>query len=189
MKFLTKIAAVAALLGFAGAAQALTITPTTAGIIPADLGSANCESGCVYDAFGLTNDGSLELLYKANVEGPEEGSFAGSYETTFSNTAEDPSDALIEYISGASINCGVCYLAIKDGNQNPSYYFFDLTAAGWDGVEDIILSGFWPDQGSISHISIWGSSGDTSVPEPGTLALLGLGLAGMGFAKRRRRKA
>jgi hypothetical protein len=181
--------AAAALFALASVAQALSLTPASPGVIAVDTGSAaNCEPDCVYDAFGLTDDGSLTLLYKQDVGGGESGSFAGSYTTEFFNTPDDPADATISFDGGSAIVCGVCYLVIKDGNGPPTYYMIDLTALGWDGEEDIILTGFWPDQGAISHIAIWGTPGDTSVPEPGTLGLLGLGLAGMAAGLRRRRK-
>jgi hypothetical protein len=106
--------------------------------------------------------------------------------TTFSNTATDPANALIDYISGPSITCPECYLAIKDGNQTPSYYFFDL--ASWNGTDDIELQGFWPNQGAISHVSIWGKP-STSVPEPGIVLLLGIGLLGLLFTARRQQGA
>lgn len=182
------LAACASLLAVAANAAVL-ISPATSIAGTAGMGPSNCEAACVYETFGLTNDGSLVLLYKADVgdeEDPattESGTYAGSYKTTFSDSALDPSAALIEYVSGSVIECPSCYLAIKDGNQTPAYYFFNL--ADWDGLEDLSFSGFWPARGAISHISIWGKSTPTDVPEPATLALLGLGLLGVAAMRRR----
>jgi hypothetical protein len=170
----------------------IVLTPSSPGMMGANLGAGNCEPGCIYTAFGLTNapgaGDDLVLYYKANVGGSEEGTFATSYNTTFANTPTDPEDALIQYISGAVIDCPECYLAIKDGNQNPSYYFYNLSA--WDGTEAISLENFWPQQGAISHISIWGredgGGGQQEIPEPMTLALVGLGLLAAGSVRRRR---
>ncbi|OQW32185.1 MAG: hypothetical protein A4E20_03435 [Nitrospira sp. SG-bin2] len=94
MKGFAKLLSVAALgIGLAGApAYALDLTPSTTGVFGLNLGPANCEPGCVYNAFGLPNDGSLSLLYKADVGTTvsEEGTFAGSYSTTFLNSTLDP---------------------------------------------------------------------------------------------------
>jgi hypothetical protein len=62
-------------------------------------------------------------------------------------------------------------------------------------LQDLVSSGNWEffntggRGGGLSHLVLYANGERTDVPEPGTLALLGLGLAGMGFATRRRRKA
>lgn len=170
-------------LALSAPAQAILLGPGDMVTNPAITGPSNCEPDCIPAA----GSGAFELLYKQDVgAGSDSGSFAASYETTFANTPGDPADAYIRYVSGPAITCGVCWLAVKDGNHEPIYYFFDLGAAGWNGTDTIELLGFWPAGGAISHVAIWGRP-DTNVPEPGTLGLLGLGLAGLGFAARRRR--
>ena len=160
----------------------IVLTPSTAGVFGLNLGSSDCEPGCVYTAFSLTNDSSLSLLYKG--EASDSGAFAASYDTTFSNTPGDPSGALISFVGGNAIACPACYLAIKDGNHQPSYYFYDLAA--WDGTESLVLEDFWPQQGAISHLSIWGASAPRQdVAEPATVALIGLALLAAGAVGRR----
>ena len=163
----------------------IVLTPSTAGVFsPNGLGPSNCEPGCVYTAFSLTNDGSLSLLYKGDTSEPDDGLFAASYDTTFDNTPGDPADALISFVGGSAIACPACYLAIKDGNQQPSYYFYDLAA--WNGMESLVLEDFWPQDGAISHVSIWGASAPRQdVAEPATVALVGLALLAAGAARRR----
>jgi hypothetical protein len=136
-------------------------------------------------------------VYKQDVGGAETGSFAGSYSTAFFNTPGDPQDATITFTGGTSINCATagCLLGIKDGKSTPSFYIFNIS--DWDGTSSIVMTGFWPDGGAISHVSLFtgGSSTSTSstggnVPAPAsTLVLLGFGLMGIGFMRRRAHSA
>jgi hypothetical protein len=141
----------------------------------------------------ITGASDLESLYKENVgDGFDSGPFAGSYETTFSNSALDPEDALIELIAGMDpITCGVCILVIKDGNQMPAQYIFDLSLAGM--IETISMTDFWPAGtgsdgkplgGAISHVEILGG-GMSAVPVPAAAWLFGTALIGfIGFSRR-----
>lgn len=184
--------AAAAALGFG-----LMVAPSTASALVITPATPNCNSGDVMvkppqdDVFLATYCGVTTgtLQYKQDQGGGESGAFANDYSTEFFNTPTDPEDAKITWNGPGVITCTVCWLVVKDGNNTPMFYGFNLTALGWDGKDILDLQDFWPSNGAISHVSIWstGGGGDKPLPEPGSLALLGLGLIGLAAAKRRRK--
>jgi hypothetical protein len=158
-------------------AQALTITPETQ---PQWTGNDTKQSDI--NAAIAPIIGTATEYYKAEVDGgKEEGLLWNSYQTTFSNTPLDPSNATVEYVGGWYIG-SVAYALVKDGNQTPAWYLFNLTALGWTGTETLEFVGFWPNQGAISHVSLYGGY---TVPDGGSVAML-LGAALIGLAGLRR---
>jgi len=187
MKLFKSLSLVAALTcGLSTDAMAIGLTPGDAdfsGSIP-----GNPDANDVEDITGYAGD--LFLAYKADVgsvDNPatiESGGFAGSYSSTFDNEPLDPQDATITYTGGASISGDPIYLLVKDGNHDPIWYIFDITDT-WNGIDTINLTGFWPQGGAISHVSIF-SPGGSSVPDGGSsLALLGLGIMSLTMLRRK----
>jgi hypothetical protein len=173
-------------LGLSVQAQALTISPSSPACDadPVCLLASGPETanGDILDILeGLVGD--TDSAYKDNVGGSESGTYADNYVTTYFNEPLDPSDALIEWTGGAFIDQSPVYLIVKDGQGPPGFYIFMLT--GWDGMEDLELEDFWPNQGAISHVEI--RTGESSrVPDGGsTTMLFGMGLLGLAALRRR----
>lgn len=197
MNYIRIIAALAILLFASTAARAALVTITPDDCIDGSCWTTDTTSALdANDIEGMVGVTDLVLLYKDEVEGSESGLYASSYDTTFSNSAADPEDALIDYIGGDSIACDSCYLVIKDGIHSPAQYIFDLSdlsylslggewlGGEWDGVMSLFIDGFWSEGGTISHIAIFGTISE--VPLPAAFWLFGTALIGfVGISRRR----
>ncbi len=72
---------------------------------------------------------------------------------------------------------------VGNGGGDPDYFAWLVTPGAISGTfEYEILAGTG---GGLSNIRLWGRDAPTTVPEPSTLILLGIGLLGIGLARRK----
>ena len=119
----------------------------------------------------------------------DEGGLAlsNSYEvTSWIGSEDEETGGDIEYVSGMDTLAPTAYMLVKDGNASPVWYFFDLTALGWNYTEKLELRNFWLQNGAISHVGLGGPT--APIPEPATMLLLGTGIIGLAGIGRKRFK-
>lgn len=108
-------------------------------------------------------------------------------------TPNDPEDPGIRYWAAKHQNFFRLHWMVDDAEQQPGgacaapdYYNLACLNAAL-----VVTSGTWTSPGNgrgLSHLTFYDSEPPHLVPEPATLALLGIGLLGVGYAARRRQQ-
>jgi hypothetical protein len=161
----------------------VTFSPETLAVVDVDAGGsgniANEPSPNTVMFFLDSNDAILN--------------FAAGFTTGFSffySSSTDASVNVYDGLDGAGTLLASLTLVAQNSDQcvgDPSGDFCNWTAIGvlFDGVARSIDFGGTANQTAFDNIT-FGTDDPSRVPEPGTLALLGLGLAGLGLSRRRK---
>lgn len=179
-------------------ASAAFALPAQASPVPVDLNNCSATADITPDAdacdgyfSNLNTDGNeADTLFLANVLNQWGLSLDPEYKDD--NTSKGTSttslfDAYAGRIDLLAPISGAFAIGIKAGNFLGLYYFDATRSFGAGDYFTFTIPSMEEGKNppGLSHVSIFGGGG-TTVPEPTTLALLGLGLAGLGLSRRRK---
>lgn len=192
MRTIFRISAIAMLFSWAGLAQAGVICDASiAGKVTPNMG---CETGSANNDSEAQVNADLMFGYDDWLFAQKDDDLDGTDETNI-----DIGFALVGNLLSGEWSIDDIWglydsvmIVVKGGagNISPDVYVGYLIEFGetMGSYDTPFVSGAGPDQNpaDISHISVYVRGDGQSVPEPGTLALLGLGLVGLGIARRRK---
>ncbi|MBC8026051.1 MAG: PEP-CTERM sorting domain-containing protein [Steroidobacteraceae bacterium] len=138
-----------------------------------DAGTGNLSGNAATDQFLLANTGYTSIGDGTFTQVPV-------FRTTIGSLGQFWLDSNL-WNTWSSIAIGFKF---GTGNRGDNWFVFQLdqgTSTGFWGFVNAVQRG-----GGLSHIELYGAA-NRSIPEPGTLALLGVGLIGAALARRRKR--